>query len=77
MIQQIRTFYGRTKGLHGNRQTTVDQGIAWLCLKCGKVFTNKRLSEIHNCIREIPMVNYNNVCQNTRIDRFLTGVNDD
>ena len=61
MIQQIRTFYGRTNGLHGSKKTTVNEGIAWLCLKCGKVFTNKRLSEIHNCIREIPMVNYNNV----------------
>jgi hypothetical protein len=61
MIQQIRTFYGRTHGLHGSKKTTVNEGIAWLCLKCGKVFTNKRLSEIHNCIREIPMVKYDNV----------------
>ena len=61
MIQQIRTFYGRTKGFKGDKETTVVQGVAWLCLKCGKVFTNKRLSEIHNCIREIPMVKYNNV----------------
>ena len=61
VIQQIRTFYGRTKGLHGSKKTTVDQGIAWLCLKCGKVFTNKRLSEIHNCIREIPIARYDSV----------------
>ena len=61
MIQQIHTFYGRTHGLHGSKKTTVNQGIAWLCLKCGKVFTNKRLSEIHNCTREIPMVKYDNV----------------
>ena len=61
MIQQIRTFYGRTHGLHGSKKTTVNEGIAWLCLKCGKVFTNKRLSEIHNCIREIPIARYDNV----------------
>ena len=61
MIQQIRTFYGRTHGLHGKKKTTVSEGIAWLCLSCGKVFTNKRLSEIHNCTREIPMVKYDNV----------------
>ena len=61
MIQQIRTFYGRTKGLKGDKETVVVQGIAWLCLKCGKVFTNKRLSEIHNCIREIPIARYDNV----------------
>jgi hypothetical protein len=54
MIQQIRTFYGRTKGLHGDKKTIVTQGVAWLCVNCGKVFTNKRLSEIHNCTREIP-----------------------
>ena len=61
MIQQIRTFYGRTHGLHGSKKTTINEGIAWLCLKCGKVFTNKRLSEIHNCIREIPIARYDNV----------------
>ena len=61
MIQQIRTFFGRQRGSKGNRQTSVVMGIAWICLGCGKVFTNKRLSEIHNCIREIPIAKYDNV----------------
>ena len=61
MIQQIRTFFGRERGSKGNRKTHIVMGIAWLCLGCGKVFTNKRLSEIHKCIRETPYINYDNV----------------
>jgi len=34
VIQRIRTFYGRTHGLHGKKKTTVSEGSAWLCLKC-------------------------------------------
>ena len=61
MIQQIRTFYGRERGLKGNKRTDVVMGIAWLCLGCGKVFTNKQLSALHRCIRETPYINYDSV----------------
>ena len=61
MIQQIRTFFGRQRGSKGNRQTSVVTGIAWICLGCGKVFTNKQLSALHRCIREIPYINHDNV----------------
>lgn len=61
MIQQIRTFFGRQRGSKGSRHTNVVTGIAWICLGCGKVFTNKQLSELHRCIREIPYINHDNV----------------
>jgi hypothetical protein len=61
MIQQIRTFYGRERGSKGNKRTDVVMGIAWLCLGCGKVFTNKQLSALHRCIRETPYINYDSV----------------
>jgi hypothetical protein len=61
MIQQIRTFFGRDRGLKGNRKTYVVMGIAWICLGCGKVFTNKQLSGLHKCNREIPYINYDSV----------------
>ena len=61
MIQQIRTFYGRERGSKGNKRTDVVMGIAWICLGCGKVFTNKQLSALHRCIRETPYINYDSV----------------
>jgi hypothetical protein len=61
MIQQIRTFYGRERGSKGDRKTHVVMGIAWICMGCGKVFTNKSLSQIHRCIRETPYIKYDNV----------------
>jgi hypothetical protein len=39
----------------------VKMGIAWICLGCGKVFTNKSLADIHKCTREITYINYDNV----------------
>lgn len=61
MIQQIRTFYGRERGSKGDRKTHVVMGIAWICLGCGKVFTNKSLADIHKCIRETPYSNHDSV----------------
>lgn len=49
MIQQIRTFYGRTKGVRGDRQTDVVMGTAWLCQKCGEVILYEHLTHKHYC----------------------------
>jgi hypothetical protein len=49
MIQQIRTFFGRQRGESGKRRTEVKMGVDWICLLCGKVFTNKSLADIHKC----------------------------
>jgi hypothetical protein len=61
MIQQIRTFFGKQRGESGKRRTEVKMGIAWICLGCGKVFTNKSLADLHKCIRETPYSNYDSV----------------
>ena len=47
MIEAIRTFFGRTKGLHGNRKTVVAEATAWRCTLCGKVFLTTREGEAH------------------------------
>jgi len=53
MIRKIRTFYGKKKGQHGTRETTVDMGVAWLCEKCGEVILYEHLVPKHFCKRLI------------------------
>jgi len=60
MIRKIRTFYGRKNGQHGNKQTTVDMGHAWLCEKCGEVILYEHLTPKHFCRRLIKPVNLEN-----------------
>ena len=45
MIEQIRTFFGRTK----NKATIVAQGSAWYCTECRLVFVTKRAGDQHSC----------------------------
>lgn len=47
MIEQIRTFFGRTKGLHTDKQTIVVEATAWRCTNCGAVFLTSREGDIH------------------------------
>jgi hypothetical protein len=57
MIRKIRTFYGKKKGQHGARETTVSMGVAWLCEKCGEVILYEHLTPKHFCKRPItPLV---------------------
>ena len=60
-IQQIRTFSSRVRGESGDRRTEVKLGIAWICLDCGEVFTNKEDSTFHRCTREIPYIQRDSV----------------
>ena len=57
MIVKIRTFYGRTKGVRGDRQTDVVMGTAWLCQKCGEVILYEHLTPKHYCKRPLTPVN--------------------
>jgi len=50
MIEQIRTFMGKLRGLHGNRQTVVEQGTLWRCTNCHLIFTTKSAGEQHQCL---------------------------
>jgi hypothetical protein len=49
MIEKIRTFFGRTKGIHQDKTTVVAQGTAWYCTECRLVFVTKSASNNHSC----------------------------
>jgi hypothetical protein len=49
MLEQVRTFFGRTKGIHQDKETVVSQGSAWYCTKCKLVFLTKQAGEQHKC----------------------------
>lgn len=49
MLERIRTFFGRTKGTHQDKQTIVAQGSAWYCTECKLVFITKAAGNNHSC----------------------------
>jgi hypothetical protein len=49
MIEAIRTFFGRTKGIHQDKTTVVAQGTAWYCTECRLVFLTKAAGDQHSC----------------------------
>lgn len=49
MLERIRTFFGRTKGIHQNKTTIVEQGSAWYCADCRLVFITKQAGDQHSC----------------------------
>ena len=53
MIEAIRTFFGKLRGLHGNRQTVIEQGTLWRCTKCQLIFVTKTAGDNHECRERI------------------------
>jgi hypothetical protein len=49
MLKHIRTFFGRTKGIHQDKTTVVAQGTAWYCTECKLVFITKAAGDQHSC----------------------------
>ena len=49
MLERIRTFFGRTKGVHQDKETIVSQGSAWYCTECKLVFITKAAGAQHSC----------------------------
>jgi hypothetical protein len=49
MLEKIRTFFGKVRGLHGERKVIVQQGSAWVCTRCRMVFLTKEAGEKHGC----------------------------
>jgi hypothetical protein len=49
MLEAIRTFFGRSRGEHGDRRTVVQEGLVWRCTKCYLIFTTKTAGEQHDC----------------------------
>ena len=49
MLERIRTFFGRTKGIRQNKTTVVAQGSAWYCTDCRLVFLTASAGDRHSC----------------------------
>ena len=49
MLEAIRTFFGRSRGGHGERRTVVQEGLVWRCTKCYLIFTTKSAGDQHDC----------------------------
>ena len=49
MLEAIRTFFGRVRGLHGERSTVVEQGFVWRCTQCNLIFLTRTIAEKHPC----------------------------
>ena len=46
MIERIRTFFGRVKGLHPYTKTVVSESTMWRCKVCGNIFKTKEEGNI-------------------------------
>ena len=53
MLEMIRTFWGKVRGLHGERRTIVEQGLVYRCTKCQLIFITKTAGEQHECRERI------------------------
>jgi len=53
MLEAIRTFFGRVRGQHREKETVVVEGQLWRCTKCHLIFTTKSAGEQHDCSERI------------------------
>jgi hypothetical protein len=53
MLEAIRTFFGRVRGQHREKETVVVEGQLWRCTKCHLIFTTKSAGEQHDCRERI------------------------
>jgi hypothetical protein len=53
MLEAIRTFFGRVRGQHAEKQTVVVEGQLWRCTKCKLIFITKSAGEQHECSERI------------------------
>jgi len=51
MIEVIKTFFGKLRGIYGERRVVVEQGLLWKCTKCGLIFLNRKEGEKHDSER--------------------------
>jgi hypothetical protein len=47
MLEPIRAFFGRVKGLHPDTKTVVSESTMWRCVVCGNIFRTKEEGNIH------------------------------
>lgn len=53
MLEAIRTFFGRVRGQHREKETVIVEGQLWRCTKCHLIFTTKSAGEQHDCRERI------------------------
>jgi predicted nucleotidyltransferase len=53
MLEAIRTFFGRVRGQHAEKQTIVVEGELYRCTKCKMIFLNRVAGEKHECSERI------------------------
>lgn len=53
MLEAIRTFFGRVRGQHPEKETVVVEGRMWRCTKCKLIFITKSAGEKHECSERI------------------------
>jgi len=53
MIEAIRTFFGRVRGQHREKETVVVEGRMWRCTKCKLIFVTKSAGEQHECSERV------------------------
>jgi hypothetical protein len=44
MIESIQTFFGKIRGLRGDRQAIINQTMMWRCTVCGNIFRTKLMN---------------------------------
>lgn len=49
MLEAIRTFFGKVRGLHQEKRTIVVEGELYRCTKCKMIFLNRVAGEQHDC----------------------------
>jgi len=47
MLEPIQTFFGKMRGLRGDRQAIINQTMMWRCTVCGEMFKTKEEGNIH------------------------------
>jgi hypothetical protein len=53
VLEMIRTFWGKVRGLRGERRTVVEEGRLWRCTKCTMIFVTKEGGKSHECSERI------------------------
>jgi len=47
VLEKIKTFFGRVRGQHSNKETIIVESCAWRCLICGQIFLDEAIAKEH------------------------------
>jgi hypothetical protein len=49
MIETIKTFWSKIRGLRGDRRIITVEGLVWRCTKCHHIFLTEVTAKEHTC----------------------------